>query len=755
MSEFVNTESKAQVPPRPYIPPVLLVMFLVIAAQYCVLYGYLHIPELDSAIDAPAAEFEHISVSTLDFDITADATKTDSGWLVLAQAALPSGTLTKVWLSVSKEFYLGETVRLIGRFVPNDTSDWGVSNRARGIAGRIKVMSVRARKDANGAYGLLIWLRRYLIEQIGPQKSEARALLAGVLCGYRQQAKVLGVEDAFSKTGLSHLIAVSGSHLVVVASLLESLLLSFGCSTRRRYFATVLLTGLYVLFCAFPVSALRSWLMYVITRASALFSRRGNALSALGITGLGMCVFDPYCAADVGFQLSVLSVCALSIFGGYAASLVEFFVPSKIPYWASKTLSPKVALHLQKLGCAVQQSLSAALVCQIATFFCSGVTFGRVSLVAPFANAIVTSFFAPIVSLGLCASALMVVPVIGSVLLWAPLVLTNIVVVVVALLSKLPFASIAVVFPSWFVGAPLVIGSVLYIFWPAPTRKRFLIASGAIMALVLAWFLKVSFFVPPSITVLDVGQGDAILLRDGPTTVLVDAGPKGALTEALARNNIWHIDAVILTHLHDDHTGGLEELVDCVAVEQIVVAQGVASSMSDDLSDVVGELSIERIEEVSAGDSVQVGSFDLECLWPIEKVGGDENEDSLCFLVTCPSGLTEGSAAQTPFKMLLTGDAESDVLEQIELEVGDIDVLKVGHHGSAVSITQEEASTLKPEVSIASAGEGNSYGHPTDECVEVLESSGSRFMCTIDYGDISIVPKGETIEVSYQKYSIM
>ena len=98
--------------------------------------------------------------------------------------------------------------------------------------------------------------------------------------------------------------------------------------------------------------------------------------------------------------------------------------------------------------------------------------------------------------------------------------------------------------------------------------------------------------------------------------------------------------------------------------------------------------------------------------------------------------------------MLLTGDTERDELARYVREVGDIDVLKLGHHGSKVSVDSASLDVLDPEVAIASAGEGNSYGHPDLTCVDVVEKSGARFLCTKDVGDITITPGEQGVRVT-------
>ena len=144
------------------------------------------------------------------------------------------------------------------------------------------------------------------------------------------------------------------------------------------------------------------------------------------------------------------------------------------------------------------------------------------------------------------------------------------------------------------------------------------------------------------------------------------------------------------------------------------------------------------------GDTVDIGTFCARVMWPFESVDGEGNEDSLVLLL---SYVQEGKG----LRILLTGDAELDQEREFVQEVGDIDVLKLGHHGSKVSVDGELLDVLKPELSLASAGEGNRYGHPSDACIDAVKEAGGVFACTIEHGDIIITPTANGFAMRCQR----
>ena len=472
-----------------------------------------------------------------------------------------------------------------------------------------------------------------------------------------------------------------------------------------------------------PVSAVRSWAMTLSAELSRLAGRRSHPLSAACVVGLVMALAEPGVTGQLGYLLSVVCVCGICALGAYARYALEVLLGGSRP----APRGGRVRSLARRAGATAREALALTLVSQTVTAPLTCAAFGTLSLVAPLANVVLAPLFSALLALGLLAALFVWLPPAQGVLLacceavGAPLMSA------LRLLADLPLACVAVSVDEGIALAALAVAlGALLALWPRVSRRALLGALACALVAAVAWHVRWRLLAPAAVRVLDVGQGDAILVTDGAAAVLVDTGPGEAVVGALARSHVTHLDAVVLTHLHADHAGGLDDLLAVVDVDALMVPDGTeASELAGDLP----------VFEVGYGDVVRCGGFALEAVSPIEPAGGEGNEGSLELLLT----YDEGGRVLTA---LLAADAEREETgSAIERgDVGDIDLLKVGHHGSEASLTPEIAAALAPEVSVASAGEGNRYGHPDPVCVEALEEAGSLFLCTRDVGDVCVEP---------------
>lgn len=666
-------------------------------------------PRASNALDGRAA-------SSLEFVVQGDPSINDGAYSYTCDAIADGKRVGTVRLSCDRELSAGSRVRVIGRVSRFENDAYGRSRVLRGELRKVK--AVRIVSVNEGSPGPLLRLRNELLAFIAPATDPARSLIAGVVCGRSSELRAQPAGEWFSVTGTAHLIAVSGSHLAIVGFVIEGLLQKTRCSrgVQRALLAATLVA--YAAFTGASPSAVRACCMVFATLVANGAGRRRHGLSALFVTKSIFVLLRPTVLFEMGFQLSCASVFAILCFCPYATfALGELGVP------------PGVA-----------SILSVTLCSQLATLPITIPAFGTFSLIAPLANAVI----GPVVSVLLAFSVVLVpcsiVPLLRPWVLIVPMLAARCALFFEQLFAAIPGASVSVPPDSiWIYLVPLSL-AVLLVWWPRPRARP--MAAG-LLCLALAAVVPYVYwdrFAPPSVTILDVGQADAILIRQGDTVALVDCGLDERVVTALVRNNVHHIDAVFVTHWDEDHWGGLPAVLEQFPVGTIAVA---ADALEDAPADVLNRSGVEY-QQVRRGDTVDIGAFCARVMWPFESVDGEGNEDSLVLLL---SYVQEGKS----LRMLLTGDAELDQEREFAQEVGDIDVLKLGHHGSKVSVDGELLNVLKPELSIASAGEGNRYGHPSDACVDAVREAGGAFACTIEHGDITITPTAKGFAMRCQR----
>lgn len=228
---------------------------------------------------------------------------------------------------------------------------------------------------------------------------------------------------------------------------------------------------------------------------------------------------------------------------------------------------------------------------------------------------------------------------------------------------------------------------------------------------------------------IDVGQGDAILLRCDGEAALVDAGTpdcRESLLEYLQGQRLEEPKYVFASHPHADHIGSMAAVIDAFGCQTFIMPDMVSYTRAfENMLDSVERCGAET-QLGKAGDTFELGQAQLELLWPAQGYEAeDANNISLVIRVT-----------YGPYSFLLTGDAETSVEKEFVSNLPATTVLKAGHHGSKTSSSQALLEAARPEYCVISVGAGNSYGHPSPEILEKLEQLGCQIYRTDLQGDI-------------------
>jgi len=239
----------------------------------------------------------------------------------------------------------------------------------------------------------------------------------------------------------------------------------------------------------------------------------------------------------------------------------------------------------------------------------------------------------------------------------------------------------------------------------------------------------------------DVGQGDAILISYQKTQILIDGGPDNRVLSCLSRHlPFWdrRLEVVILTHPEEDHFGGLIDVIKRYNVNYFVVnsLEKKSTSFEAFYRLVLGRKS--SVYSPKAGEKIKIGVLELLILWPREKLYATELNDNSIVL----------ELAFGHFSALLPGDLSTKFENQLDLT--PVEVLKVAHHGSQYSTSEEFLEKVKPILAVISVGK-NSFGHPTKEVLERLNNLAVKFLRTDEAGEVEVSSNGEIWWVNKQK----
>lgn len=666
------------------------------------------------------------------FTLLEDAKSGAYGSNVQASAFGENGIKANVRLNFSKEVDLlqGSVVLAKASFKPSKPENidffWN-----SGLCGFMNINSYEVLQE-EFPLSVIHEIRKLAIDQFSKYGGNQAGLLQALICGYRNDIEQAGDYEKYKIIGLAHLVAVSGAHLAIVAMLLSWAL----NKTRTPHWLHVVLIIIFILaylvFTGIPISALRAAIMVVLSTSSVFAKRRAFSLNSLSLCIILLLVLNPSTSVSVSFFLSAGSTLGIVLFGGLISS---WFCGAN-----------------NKIKTYLAEPLGLTLASNLATLPFSASLFSQVSLLAPLSNVAAAPLFSIACIGGLLAACIaLAIPALAYVVISIAVVLTTPLTFVVNLLSSVPHASIAVQLPIvYMIALSIIVCLVLWFIWPKLNLKSLGVLTGTSLAFVIFFVFIQPKFNADELIMLDVGQGDAILIRSGESTVLIDTGnQENKLKSSLGSLGVYSLDAVIITHHDDDHMACLESLAGYEKIGAIYCAKDALTCLCDNchiLRESSSKTIMQGLSGLSMGDRLQVGKIELEVVWPKQYKDKGGNLDSVCLLLKTDFN-SDGDAE---WKALLTGDAESATLEELikNKEIGDIDVLKVGHHGSKITINKKIAESLRPEISLISVGLNNRYGHPAREALDILSGINSQIYRTDQNGTVKIRFNPDSLAVS-------
>lgn len=547
-----------------------------------------------------------------------------------------------------------------------------------------------------------------------------------------------GLTDQFTtslqRTGLSHTVAVSGMHLAFLSGLLTLLL---GRGKRSTAVANLVWVVLFCGIAGNTPSVLRAAVMISMLQLAPLFRRERDGATALGLALMGLLAWNPFSAAHLGLQLSFGAVAGILLVSDRIQNgmrrLLRLDGPRKRPVTRLLLAAPDFLVS----------TLSATLGASLLTVPLVAVYFGYLSLIAPLANLLtlwaVAILFMAGLGLGVFGTIL---PGAAAVMAIPFTALARYLDRVVDGLSSLSLAALPMdsfYYRAWVVFLYLMLGAALLV----RGKKRMLVPLCA-GAVTLAFCLLCSAltFRAGELTaaVLDVGQGQSVLLRTGNYLTLVDCGGEGqrdpgdVAADYIQAQGMARLDLLVVSHYHADHANGIPQLLRRIPVGTIALPD---VEEGDPLREEI--LSLARARGIELCFVRQDTRFDLgegrsiEILPPVGQ-GGQTNELGLTVL-----------ASSGGFEALITGDmsGESELELLARSDLPDIDLLVVGHHGSQYSTTQELLERVRPELAVISVGKGNRYGHPAQETLERLDGAEARIYRTDLQGTVVVRADGQ------------
>ena len=667
-----------------------------------------------------------------------------------------------ILLTKNKEIEYGNKIKLEGTYIKPSKSrnyrgfDYSNYLKTENIYGTIEQngkIELIKEKNINYLFINLYKVKNKIIKNINNKfPEETRGVVLGILLGDKSSIEE-DVRQNFADSSLSHILAVSGTHISYVVICISVLFKKLKLNKNIRKVLTSLVLFMYLYLVDFSVSATRAVIMSTIVIMQMLFYRKQDTITTIAFSSIIILINNPYAILNIGFLLS------------YGGTIGIILFVNRISIESKEDFFQRFKSYLKDI-CIVTISAQTIIMPIIIYYF------NTISFTFIISNIIASLIIGPIIMIGLVIIAISFfkIPIISLIIRFYNILIV-ILVKTADIISKIPISKIYLKTPTtleiiFYYSVVFLIALLIYI---KKSNRKFIKKTIQIDIYNLKNFFinnrnKVLIFIsivslisitsikiPKELKInfIDVGQGDSCLITTPQNKkVIVDSGGsesydvgKNVLLPYLLDKRITKIDYIMISHFDTDHCKGFEYVLENIKVKNVIISK--QSETSENFKQIMKIIRKKRINliVVQKGSKIKIDNFTtVDIISPhSENIADNMNDNSIVAKLEAYN-----------FSILFTGDASEKIEKELIKEKINLksDILKVSHHGSKTGTSEEFLKSVKPKIALIGVGENNKFGHPTEDVIKRLTENKVKIYRTDRNGEISIkIKKNKNIKI--------
>ena len=667
-----------------------------------------------------------------------------------------------ILLTKNKEIEYGNKIKLEGTYIKPSKSrnyrgfDYSNYLKTENIYGTIEQngkIELIKEKNTNYLFINLYKVKNKIIKNINNKfPKETRGVFLGILLGDKNSIEE-DVRQNFADSSLSHILAVSGTHISYVVICISVLFKKLKLNKNIRKVLTSLVLFMYLYLVDFSVSATRAVIMSNIVILQMLFYRKQDTITTIAFSSIIILINNPYVILNIGFLLS------------YGGTIGIILFVNKISIESKEDFFQRFKSYLKDI-CIVTISAQTIIIPIIIYYF------NTISFTFIISNIIASLIIGPIIMVGLVIIAISFfkIPIISLIIRFYN-ILIIILVKTADIISKIPISKIYLKTPTtleiiFYYSVVFLI--VLLIYIKKSNRKfikkiiqidiynlkSFFINNRnkvLIFISIISLISITSIKIPKELKInfIDVGQGDSCLITTPQNKkVLIDSGGsesydvgKNVLLPYLLDKRITKIDYIMISHFDTDHCKGFEYVLENIKVKNVIISK--QSETSENFKQIMKIIRKKKINLiiVQKGSKIKIDNFTtVDIISPqSENIADNMNDNSIVAKLEAYN-----------FSILFNGDASEKIEKELIKEKINLksDILKVSHHGSRTGTSEEFLKSVKPKIALIGVGENNKFGHPTEDVIKRLTENKVKIYRTDTDGEISIkIKKNKNIKI--------